>query len=96
MGLAGSGAAYRHDIVCATDKLVSMESFDQGFVHFARFKVEPAQILVCWEPCCFDLIGDGPGLAFGHLGVEQFQQDRHGGREGRYALFDQFTDGFSS
>jgi hypothetical protein len=56
-------------------------------------EVEPGQVLVGREPGRLDLVGDGPDLALGHLGLEQLGEDRHGGIEGRRALLDQIADG---
>ena len=56
-------------------------------------KSKPVEVLVGREAGCLDLVGDGPDLALGDLGLEQLGQDRHGGIEGRCALFDEIADG---
>ncbi len=73
----------------AVHELAAMELPDQGLVDLAGGEVEAGQILVGWEAGGLDLVGDGPDLALGGLGLEQLGEDRHGGFEGRRSLFDQ-------
>jgi hypothetical protein len=93
VGLAGARPADQHDVVapsmnsprCSWRTMASLTSLEA--------KSKPGQILVGREAGGLDLVGDGPDLALGHLGLEQLGQDRHGGIEGGRALFDQIADG---
>ena len=64
-----------------------------GFVDFGGGEIEAGQILVRWQLCGLDLVGDGSDFALCHLGLEQLGQDGNGRIEGRRALFDEVADG---
>ena len=89
---AGSRATDQHYIMGAVDKVAAMELADHSFVHFAGSEVEAGQILVGGEPGRLDLVGDGPDLAFGDLGLEQLGHDGDCRIERRRALFDEIAD----
>ena len=55
-------------------------------------KVEPGQILVCWEASRLDLVGDRPDLALGGFGFEQLGEDRNRGIKGGRSLLNKFAD----
>lgn len=76
VALAGARAADQDHIVSVFNELAAMKLAHQGFVGFARGKIEAAQILVDGEARRLDLIPNRANLALGGLGLEQLREDR--------------------
>src|SRR5690606_9305547 len=93
MGLAGTRTADEHDVVSLVHELASMELAHEGLVDLAAGKVEAGQIAIDREAGSLELIGHGPDLPLGHLGLQQLRQDRNGGLESGRSLFGEFGDG---
>src|SRR5690554_2532217 len=87
VGFAGAWATDQHHVVGALDERAAVKLLDHGLVDLAGRKVEAGQILKGGEAGSLELIGNGPDLPLGKLGLEQLGQDRHGGIEGRCTLF---------
>src|SRR5690606_36591529 len=93
VGLAGAGAADKHDIVGIVHELASVELAHEGLVDLAAGEVEAGQVAIDREAGCLELIGYGPDLPLGHLGLQELRQDGDGGLEGGRSLFGEFGDG---
>jgi hypothetical protein len=63
MGLAGSWAADKDDVVGAADELAAVQAPRQSLVDFAGGKIKSGQILVSREAGGLDLISDRPDFA---------------------------------
>lgn len=93
MGLSGARTANQHDIVGNIDKVATVKLSDQRLVDLAAGKVEAGKIPIGREPRDLELIGDGPHLALGRLGLEQLGEHRNGGFERRRPLCHEIGNG---
>ena len=76
VALSGARTAYKDHIVSVFNELAPVKLTHQGFVGFARRKIEAAQILVDGEACRLDLIRNRANLALGGLRLEQLRENR--------------------
>ena len=86
MGLACARSANEHDIVGGFDEVTAVELPDQGFIDLAAGEVEAGQVAIGREAGNLDLVGHGPNLALGGLGLEQLGEHRDRRLEGWSAL----------
>src|SRR5690606_38448638 len=93
MGLAGAWAADKHDVVGVVHELASVELSHEGLVDLAAGEVEAGQVAIDREAGRLELIGYGPDLPLGHLGLQELRQDGDSGLEGGRSLFGEFGDG---
>jgi hypothetical protein len=70
VGLARARPADEHDIVGGLDKVTAVQLPDQSFIDLAAGEVEAGQVAIGREACNLDLVGHGPNLALGGLGLE--------------------------
>src|SRR5271155_1857649 len=95
MRLARAGAADQDDVVGVFQELAAMELTRERLVDLAAGEVEASKIAIVREASGLELVGRRSDFSVGRLRLQELRQDRHGGFEGRGALFGQLADRLS-